>query len=74
MNIIYYDLYYTVIKNWKEREIEDNQYENDYINFNDILPNQYIGRKKDSVRLTYRKMRSQIIHIKKNFYYINDNE
>ena len=46
MNINYYDLYYTVIKNRNEKEIvigEDD--ENDYINFNDIIPNQYIGIK-----------------------------
>ena len=45
MNIKYFDLYYTVIKNRDEREIEDNQYENDLINFSDIIPNGYIGRK-----------------------------
>ena len=46
MNINYYDLYYTVIKNRKEKEIvigEDD--ENDYINFNDIIPNHYVGIK-----------------------------
>ena len=31
MNIKYYDLYYTVIKNRGEKEIVDNNYENDYI-------------------------------------------
>ena len=49
MNIIYYNLYYTVIKNRDEREILDDQYEineNDHINFDDfITPNHYIGRK-----------------------------
>ena len=40
MNIKYYDLYYTVIKNRDEKEIVNNQYENDYINFDDfIIPN-----------------------------------
>ena len=29
MNNIYYDSYYTVIKNRDEKEIVDNQYEND---------------------------------------------
>ena len=46
MNINYYDLYYTIIKKRDEEEILDNQYENDYINLNDIIPNHYIGRKK----------------------------
>ena len=46
MNINYYDLSYTVIKNRDEKEIVDNQYENDYINFNVITtPNHYIGMK-----------------------------
>ena len=31
MNIKYYDLYYTVIKNRGEKEIVDNNYEDDYI-------------------------------------------
>ena len=46
MNIKYYDLYYTVIKNRDENEIvnaKDN--ENDYNNMNDIIPNHYIGIK-----------------------------
>ena len=37
MNISYYDLYHTVIKIRDEKEFVDNQYENDYINFNDFL-------------------------------------
>ena len=44
MNSKYYDLYYTVIKVTDE----NNQYENDeneYINFNDIVDNHYIGIK-----------------------------
>ena len=45
MNIIYCDLYYTVIKNRDEKGILDNQYEKDYINFDDIIPNHYIERK-----------------------------
>ena len=41
MNINYYDLYYTVIKNRDENKIENN--ETHYINFNDIItPNHYI--------------------------------
>ena len=41
MNINYYDLYYTVIKTRDKNKDIDNQYENDendYINFNDIIP------------------------------------
>ena len=47
MNINYYDLYYTVIKNRDDKEIvNDGEYENDCINFNEfITPSQYIGRK-----------------------------
>ena len=37
MNINYYDLYYTVIKNGNEKEIVDNQYENDYLSFKDFI-------------------------------------
>ena len=52
MNSSYYDLYYTVIKNRNEKDNEEKQYENDYINFNDfITPNQYIGIKNDKVIL-----------------------
>ena len=42
----YYDLYYTVIKNRDETAIVHNQYENDFISMNDIVPNHSIGRKK----------------------------
>ena len=28
-----------------EKEIVDDQYENDFINFNDIVPNYYVGKK-----------------------------
>ena len=48
MNTNYYDLYYTVIKVRDENKDIDNQYESDengYINFNDIVPNHYIGIK-----------------------------
>ena len=48
MNINYYDLYYTVIKVRDENRDIDNQYEdddNDYINFNDIIPNHNISIK-----------------------------
>ena len=47
MNIKYYDLYYTVIKNRDENETVDDKKENYYINFKDIIPNHYIGRKSD---------------------------
>ena len=47
MNTIYYDLYYTVIKNRDAKEIVDNQYDNDYISFNDSVPNHYIGQKNN---------------------------
>ena len=48
MNINYYDLYYTVIKNRDKNKDIDNHYENDdngYNNFNDfITPNRNISR------------------------------
>ena len=48
MNINYNDLYYTAIKNRKEKDNED-QYEddeNDYISLNKvIIPNHYVGIK-----------------------------
>ena len=41
MNINFYDLYYTVIKNRDEKEIVDNQLEKDFYSLNDIdIPNQ----------------------------------
>ena len=44
MNIIYYDLYYTVIKVRDENRDKDNQYENEYIDMNDfITPNHNIS-------------------------------
>ena len=50
MNINYYDLYYTVIKNRDENEVVKDEYENDYINFNVYLtPNHYIGRKNKEI-------------------------
>ena len=45
MNINFDDFYYTVIKNRDEKEIVDNKDENDFINLNDFVPNQYIGSK-----------------------------
>ena len=46
MNFRNYCSYYTVIKNRDEKQVVGNQYENDYNNFDDIVPNHYIGRKK----------------------------
>ena len=37
MNINYYDIYYTVIKNRDEKVNVDNHYENEYNNFNDFI-------------------------------------
>ena len=48
MNINFYDLYNTVIKTGDKNWDIDNRYENDesdYINFNDIVPNHYVGIK-----------------------------
>ena len=48
IEIYYHDLYYTVIKVRDENKDRDNQYENDendYINFNNTVPNHYIGLK-----------------------------
>ena len=44
-NIKYYDLYYTVIKSRDEKVNVENQNENDFNNFNDIIPNHYVGKK-----------------------------
>ena len=46
MNIKYYDLFYTVIKNGNEREITIGKVgENDFISFTDIIINHHIGIK-----------------------------
>ena len=46
MNISYYDLYYTVIKNRNEKNVIVKDNEIDYINSDDsISPNHYNGRK-----------------------------
>ena len=66
MYINYYDFYYTVIENRKEKDIEkeqkeivDNQYEKDFISLNDvIIPNHYIGGRNDNEILKWKKMRS----------------
>ena len=38
MDISYYELYYTVINSRDEEVNVENQYENDFFNFNDIIP------------------------------------
>ena len=48
VNDNFYDLNYIVIKNIVEKGIVNGQHENDYINFKDIVPNHYIGRKKNN--------------------------
>ena len=61
MNINYYDLYYTVVKNRDEKEVVDDQYddnENDYIFFDDIIPNHNISIKPRETKLKQRKIRS----------------
>ena len=49
MNINYYDIYYTVVKNRDDKKIVVDKYEKnetDFIKFNDIItPNHYMGRK-----------------------------
>ena len=46
MNNNYYDLYYTVNKVGDENRDIDNQYENDFIDLNQvIIPNLYVGKK-----------------------------
>ena len=58
MNIIYYDLYYTVLKNRDDNEIVNNN-ENDYSIFNDFkTPNLYIGIEPRETILKYRSLRS----------------
>ena len=58
MNINYYDLYYTVIKNRDEKEIVDSKYETDFIIFNDfITPNHNLSIKPRETILKWRKMR-----------------
>ena len=49
MNIKYFDLCYTVITNREEKEfMSDDEYENDYINYEDFkTPDRHIGRKNN---------------------------
>ena len=73
MNINYYDLYYTVIKNGDEKEILNDQYEddeNDYIKYEKfILPNHKISIKPRESTLRQRKLRSQVNHFNKFILY-----
>ena len=49
MNNENYDLYYTVIKNRDDKEVVNDEYENAYINFKDIItPNHYNGIQNDN--------------------------
>ena len=57
MNINYYDLYYTVIKNRDEKENVNDQYENDYTNYEDfIIPNHNISIKPRETILSREKL------------------
>ena len=50
MNIKYFNLFYTVIKNRDENETVVDKYEDNekgLINFNDNVPNPYIGKKNN---------------------------
>ena len=61
ININYYDLCYTVIKNRVEKEIiniKNENYENDFIKFNDIIPIHIISIKHRDTILKYRNLRS----------------
>ena len=69
MNNIYYDLYYTVIKNRDDKGIVNDKNENDYFKFNDIIPNHYVGIKPRETTLKYRKFRSHIYQFNKLFLY-----
>ena len=50
MNINFYDLYYSIIKNRDDKETVNDEHEdkeNDYFTFIDLItPNYYVGRKK----------------------------
>ena len=51
LNINFFGLYYTVIKNRDDKEIVvDDEYKKDYIIFNDFIsPNHYIGREDNMI-------------------------
>ena len=62
MNISYYDLYYTAIKNRDEKESLNDEYENNdndyFLSENFLTPNHHIRRKNNNEILTYRNLRS----------------
>ena len=61
MNINYFALYYTLIKNRNEKEIVDNQYENDYFIFDDVnIPIHNVAIKPRETILKYRNLKSWI--------------
>ena len=66
MNINYYDLYYTGVKNRDDKEVIVDKYENienDYITFTDIVTaNHFVGRKNNIELLRERNLRSYINH------------
>ena len=65
MNIKYYDIYYTNIKNRYDNEIVNENIENDYINFNDfITPNHNISIKPLERKLKWRNLKSHKNHLK----------
>ena len=52
MNVICYDLFYTVNKNRDDKEIVNDEYENDFFNVNDfITPNLHNGFKPRETKL-----------------------
>ena len=52
MNIKYYDMFYTVIKNTDETEIVDDKIEIDFISLNDVnIPNHYVGIKPREIKI-----------------------
>ena len=64
MIINYYDLYYTAFKNRDEKGNIDNQYEKDYINFDDIASNHNLSTKPRETTLRYRNLISHRNHFK----------
>ena len=66
MNINYYDLYYTGIKNRDNKEVIVDKFgnnKNDYITFTDnVTANHYVGRKINIEFLRKRNLSSYINH------------
>ena len=73
MNINFYDLFYTVIKNRHKEEIIKDQYENnenDYTDYNGFfIPNHNISIKPRETILGQRNLRSEINHFNKFLLY-----